>query len=129
MILFCQTETIFYKITSILFSAFPHKKSSKCYSLDPNKVIKCSAFFHSAKFRKFRCFKYFPKNLKIFCWTEGSDVSCLSLIQRLLYIIFWICNMGQPPRNSKRQSFQKMFSCCLKSKNNPFDNSIRQRFS
>ena len=26
MIFFCRTETIFYQITSILFSAFPHTK-------------------------------------------------------------------------------------------------------
>ena len=86
MILFCRTETIFYQITSILFSAFPH---TKCYSLDPNKVIKHSAFFYFAKFRKFRCCKCFPKNLKSFYRTEGSYIGCLSLIKRLLSIFFW----------------------------------------
>ena len=111
-----------------IFSFSTYKRSTKCYSLGPNKVIKHSAFFYFAKFRKFRCFECFPKNLKSFCRTEGLDIGCLSLIKRLLSIIFLIFNRGHPSRNSTRQSFQKMFSCCLKSTYIPSDNSVRQRF-
>ena len=71
-----------------IFSFSAYKRSTKCYSLDPNKVIKRSAFSYFAKFRKFRCFKCFPKNLKSFCRTEGSDIGCLSLIKRPLSKIF-----------------------------------------
>ena len=97
-----------------IFSFFACKRSTKCYSLGPNKVIKRSAFFYFAKCRKFRCFECFPKNVKSFCRTEGSDIVCLSLMTRLLSIIFLIFNRGHPFRNSKRQPFQKMFSCYLK---------------
>ena len=85
-----------------IFSFSAYKRSTKCYSLGPNKVIKHSAFFYFAKFRKFRCFECFPKNLKSFCRTEGLDIGCLSLIKRLLSIIFLIFNRGHPSRNSTR---------------------------
>ena len=86
----------------LIFSFSSYKRSTKCYSLDPNKVIKRSAFSYFAKFRTFRCFKCFPKNLESFCRTEGSDIGCLSLIKRLLSIIFLILNRGYPSRNSTR---------------------------
>ena len=85
-----------------IFSFSAYKRSTKCYSLGPNKVIKRSAFFYFPKCRKFRCFECFPKNLKSFCRTEGSDIGCLSLIKRLLSIIFLIFNRGHPSRNSTR---------------------------
>ena len=127
MIIFCRTETIFYQITSILFLAFPHIKEVQNATVQTQ--IKRSAFFSFAKLRKFRNCKCFPRNRKSFCRTEGSDIGCLSLIKRLLSIIFLIFKRGHPSRNSTRQLFQIMFSCFLKSIYISSDNSVRKKVS
>ena len=89
------STSLLYRLFLLVYRSFllkwfssTFKKSTKCYSLDANKVMKRSAFFYFAKLKKFRCFKCFPKNLKSFCQTEGSDIGCLSLIKRLLSIFF-----------------------------------------
>ena len=65
-----------------ILSFSPIQKKYKMLHFRTKLSHKTLCFPLFCKFRKLRCFKYFPKNLKSFCRAEDSDIGCLNLIKR-----------------------------------------------